>query len=246
MSILLILAFLFFIGSVFGWIMELLFRRFLSENNPDHKWINPGFCIGPYLPLYGSGLCILYLIAGIRPHIDTGSNVIDTVILLLVMAVAMTVIEYFAGIISYKGFHVRLWDYSKEHGNIQGVICPKFSMIWGILGVTYYYFVHSNILDALEWLSHNLAMSFFIGVFYGVFVIDIVYSTRLIHTLKKLAKEYDVIVRYEELKAQIRKAQEEHKIKYRFFLPFRTDASLAEHINEMKASITEQIAKIKR
>lgn len=245
MSLLLILAFLFFIGSLFGWVLELLFRRFISKNNPEGKWINPGFCVGPYLPLYGSGLCILYLMSGIRPYIDLGSPIADTAVLLVAMALAMTAIEYIAGTISYKGFHVRLWNYSKEWGNIQGVICPKFSLAWGLLGVAYYYLVHPNILDALDWLSHNLAMSFFIGVFYGVFVIDLVYSTHLITTLKKLSDEYDVVVRYEELKARIRKSHDERKTKYRFFQPFRSDMSLAQHVQAMKDVFEERRTKRK-
>lgn len=245
MSILLILAFLFFVGSVFGWVLELLFRRFISKNNPERKWINPGFCVGPYLPLYGSGLCVLYLMAGIRPYIDLGSPVLDTIVLLLAMALAMTLIEYIAGLISYKGFHVRLWDYSKEWGNIQGIICPKFSLIWGLLGVAYYYLVHPNILGALDWLSHNLAMSFFIGAFYGVFVIDLVYSTHLLNTLKKLSEENNIVVRVEELKTHIRASHDERKTKYRFFQPFRSDTSLALHVKAMQASHEEQKAKRK-
>lgn len=234
MTILLILAFLFFIGSVFGWVLELFFRRFFSANNPERKWINPGFCTGPYLPLYGSGLCVLYLMAGIRPYINFGNKIIDNVVLLVAMGLAMTVIEYIAGIISYKGFHVRLWDYSDEKGNIQGIICPKFSLAWGLLGVAYYYLIHPNILDALDWLAHNLAMSFFIGLFYGVFIIDIVNSANLITKLRKIADENDVIVRYEELKNQIRAHHEERKLKYNFFHPFRTELSLNEHVQSIK------------
>ncbi len=246
MNILLTLAFLFFLGSVFGWVLELLYRRFLSKNNPEKKWINPGFCVGPYLPLYGSGLCVLYLIAGISDYIRFGSKLADTVVLLLAMATAMTVIEYIAGLISYKGFHVRLWDYTEERGNIQGIICPKFSLFWGILGVVYYYLVHPNILDALDWLSKNLASSFFIGVFYGVFVIDLVYSANLITKLRRLSEEYQVVVHYEELKAKIRSYQADRKSKYRFFQPFRSDGTLAEHIKAMKASIEEQKEKLKK
>lgn len=234
MTILLILAFLFFIGSVFGWVLELFFRRFFSANNPERKWINPGFCTGPYLPLYGSGLCVLYLMAGIRPYINFGNKIIDNVVLLVAMGLAMTVIEYIAGIISYKGFHVRLWDYSDEKGNIQGIICPKFSLAWGLLGVAYFYLIHPNILDALDWLAHNLAMSFFIGLFYGVFIIDIVNSANLITKLRKIADENDVIVRYEELKNQIRAHHEERKLKYNFFHPFRTELSLNEHVQSIK------------
>ena len=56
MNLFLTLAYLFFIGSTLGWVAELLYRRFLSGANPERKWINPGFCVGPYVPLYGSGL----------------------------------------------------------------------------------------------------------------------------------------------------------------------------------------------
>ena len=63
MSILLTLAYLFFIGSILGWVLELLFRNLTHS----HKtWINPGFCTGPYLPIYGFGLCVLYLLASLE------------------------------------------------------------------------------------------------------------------------------------------------------------------------------------
>ena len=246
MNILLILAFLFFVGSLFGWVLELLFRRFFSKNNPEKKWINPGFCVGPYLPLYGSGLCVLYLIAGIRQYINFGNQIIDNIVLLIAMALAMTIIEYIAGVISYYGFHVRLWDYSNEWGNIQGIICPKFSLAWGVLGVAYYYLVHPNILDALNWLSQNLAFSFFIGMFYGVFIIDLVYSANLITKLRKIADEQNIVVRYEELKTRIRAYHDETKSKYHFFKPFSSDSTLAEHIKAMKAALEEKKTKAKQ
>ena len=65
MNMFLTLAYLFFIGSTLGWVAELLYRRFLSGANPERKWINPGFCVGPYVPLYGFGLCILFVLAAI-------------------------------------------------------------------------------------------------------------------------------------------------------------------------------------
>ena len=52
MSFILLLAFLFFMGSLTGWGIELLYRRFVSQK----KWVNPGFLSGPYLPIYGFGL----------------------------------------------------------------------------------------------------------------------------------------------------------------------------------------------
>ena len=41
MSLLLTLAFLFFIGSVLGWVLELLFRNLTQH---PEKLVNPGFC----------------------------------------------------------------------------------------------------------------------------------------------------------------------------------------------------------
>lgn len=70
MNFFLTLAFLFFIGSTIGWGIEVIFRRFFSSANPERKWINPGFLNGPYLPLYGFGLCFLYLLASLEKNIN--------------------------------------------------------------------------------------------------------------------------------------------------------------------------------
>ncbi len=200
MNFFLILAFLFFIGSIMGWIIELFFRRFISKANPEHKWINPGFCTGPYLPLYGAGLCILFLIASLEDLNLISSPFWNKAVLFLAMAIFMTLIEYITGIVCLKTSNVRLWDYSEEWGNINGIICPKFSLIWALCGAAYYFLVHPYIKNALAWLSENLAFSFFIGVFFGVFIIDIAHSAQFISKLRKFAVENDVIVRYEHLK----------------------------------------------
>lgn len=234
MNIFLTFAFLFYIGSTFGWVLELFYRKFFSRNNPQHKWISPGFCIGPYLPLYGTGLCFLYLIAALQEYSPVNEPVIKTILLIIMMILAMTVIEYIAGFISLKYFHVRLWDYSEEFGNIQGIICPKFSFFWGILGSVYYFLVHPYILGALDWLSQNLAFSFVIGMFFGFFIIDSVYSSKIIAKLKKYADENNVVVRYEELKFNIRRFHDEQKLKYHFFRPLRSERNLAEYLRELK------------
>ncbi len=232
MGMFLTLAFLFFIGSVFGWVLELFFRRFLSAANPERKWINPGFCTGPYLPLYGSGLCILYLIAVLEDFDWIADPRWERVVLFLSMAVCMTLIEYIAGILMIRVAKVRLWDYSDQWGNIQGIICPKFSFFWAVLGAAYYFLIHPYILDALQWLAQNLAFSFVIGMFYGVFFIDLAHSVQLTARLKKFAKENGVIIKYENLKAHIRAVQERNAEKIHFFLPFRSEASPLEHLQQ--------------
>ncbi len=246
MNSFLIFAFLFFIGSVVGWLMELFYRRFFSSANPERKWINPGFCTGPYLPLYGSGLCAIYLIAGMEKYSIIENPFWNKTLLFLFMAICMTVIEYIAGLISLKIMKVRLWDYTDEWGNIQGIICPKFSFYWAIIGAIYYYLIHPHILDALEWLSRNLAFSFVIGVFFGVFIIDVTHSAQIVAKLKKYAEENDVFVRYEAIKTDIRKKYDETNKKYNIFHPFRTDIPLEEHLKDLKESFEKMKRKMEK
>ncbi len=239
MNVFLKLAYLFFIGSTLGWVAEVIFRRFFSSANPERKWINPGFCVGPYVPLYGWGLCILYLLAaadGAAVFSGTGGKIL----LIVCMGLCMTAIEYIAGVTSWKVTHVRLWDYSREWGNIQGLICPKFSLVWTAAGAAYYFGVHPYILDALRWLSENLAFSFVIGFFFGVFCIDAVYSAKLLVKLRAFAEEHQIDIKLEALREQIRRSRAAHNEKPRFLFSFRTARPLADHLRESREAWIER------
>ena len=87
MNYFLIFAFLFFIGSCLGWCMELFFRRFISVNNPERVWINPGFLTGPYLPLYGFGLWGMYEVSRLIELMMTDMIYLNILIIFAVMAV---------------------------------------------------------------------------------------------------------------------------------------------------------------
>lgn len=241
MSLFLILAYLFFIGSCLGWLLELIFRRFFSSANPERRWINPGFCTGPYLPLYGSGLCILYLIASLEGRGISAHPALGRAGLFLAMAVCMTVIEYIAGAVSLYLFKVRLWDYRNERGNIQGIICPKFSLIWALLGGLYYFAVHPFILDALAWLSRNLAFSFVIGYFFGVFTIDVCHSAQIMAKMRRFAQDNQVVLRYEHVKAHIRAMHDRNAQKYHFFRPFHSELGLTAHLRELLDTFEKRV-----
>lgn len=231
MGIFLTLAYLFFIGSLLGWVMELLFRNLTC---PQKTWVNPGFCTGPYLPIYGFGLCVLFLLASLERYDLIANPFWNKAALFLAMALCMTLIEFLAGIFCLKFLKVRLWDYSQNRGNIMGIICPLFSFFWAVLGAVYYFLIHPHILDALAWLSRNLAFSFFIGMFFGIFIIDVVHSAQLIAKLKKFAEENTVVLTYEGIKDHIRSAHQRASARYHFFAPFRWDGHpLREYLKEM-------------
>lgn len=115
--------------------------------------------VGPYVPLYGTGLCILYLVSRLSESRQIANPVWNHIAMLVLMAAAMTAIEYIAGILLLKVMNARLWDYSRRWGNVNGLICPLFSAIWAVMGAAYYFFVDPFILRALDWLSRNLPFS---------------------------------------------------------------------------------------
>ena len=241
----LILAFLFFIGCVAGWCLEVVYRRFAPANT-SRKWINPGFLNGPWLPLYGFGLCCLYLLAGLEGtavmrHVTVGNKLI----LFVVMALVMTLLEYIAGLIFIKGMNIKLWDYSNRWGNIQGIICPLFSLIWLAVGALYYFVIDPFVIGWVEWFVSNMSFAFVVGFFFGVFTIDFCHSINLTVKIRKFATDHDVVVRYEKVKESIKESFDKlkngvkdtaNKIpKARFFSPFKSSNSLEQALIEYLA-----------
>ena len=231
----LVIAFLFMVGSLYGWVIELLFRRFISQKNPSRKWINPGFLIGPCLPLYGFGLVALFVISnlpyvGIEEYAD--NRVIQVIITILIMGVMMTVIEYFAGLIFIKGMKIKLWDYSDEPLNIQGIICIRFSVIWTVLAAVYYFFIQKYVIRLVRWFDDNIAFTFFVGMFYGILVIDLCYSFNVVSKVRRFAVENEIVIKYEALKQEIRMETDEIRKKGRFLLALKPERTLVETMKE--------------
>lgn len=240
MNMFLILTFLFAVGGVSGWTLEVFYRRFISQKH----WVNPGFLTGPCLPLYGESLCVLYLLAQLESRIPIENTTLRKAVLFMIMAAAITLLEFAVGIIMIRTTHVRLWDYSDLPGNVLGVICPMYSFFWMVLSAAYYFLIHPHILEALDWLSRNLAFSFGIGFFYGIFVLDFVYSAQLIIKIRRFADEKQIIVRLEELRETIN--YELSQRKPRFFFSLRTDQPFREVMERYRERYEELRRRIKQ
>ena len=228
MNIALVLAFLFYIGSSFGWVLELFFRRIVSK-----KWMNPGFLTGPYLPIYGVGLCMLFLLSLVDMSF-VENPVLQNLVIVIFLGIILTFLEYIAGLIFIKGMNVKLWDYYNMWGNVRGIICPVYTFFWCILGGIYYFLIQVHMIHAVTWLSNNLAFSFVIGFFFGILTIDVAHSINLVFKIKKFAKENDIFVKFEELKTSIREGQEKRKEKINYLFAFKTTKHLADMLIEYK------------
>lgn len=239
------LCILFYFGSICGWIIELFFRRFVSSK----KWINPGFLNGPYLPIYGTGICVLFLISRLI-HFDTSFNIhwfLNDLIIILIMTILMTFIELIAGLIFIKGMNIKLWDYSDRKFNYKGIICPTFSLIWGIIGALFYYLIYGLCEDLLTSIDiTNPYIPLCLGVFYGIFIVDLCISFNLSFKIRKIAKEKQIVIKFEKLKESIRDIELNAKRKFNFLLPFKSALTLKENLENYVLKIKEKRDKKKQ
>lgn len=241
MNLPLAFAFLFAVGAVAGWVLEFFFRNLISHKGPRGKYfINPGFCHGPWLPIYGIGMSFMFLITllvtmNLEPEELTVGISIGVIIVIMIV---MTLIELIGGLFLLKVMNMRLWDYRKEWGNFMGIICPKFTLIWGAIGAVYFLFIYEISWGLLVWLSNNLAFSFFIGLFAGIFAIDMMGAANEASIIKRYGDDHDIVVKYEELKALIQKHELDENNRQRFFVQTRAEnLKLTDAISSLEGAI---------
>lgn len=233
------LVLLFYLGGTLGWILELFYRRFFSAK----KWMNPGFLVGPCLPLYGFGLWGLYGLALI--DLSSVPPVPRVFVRVLIIGVAMTVIEYIAGKIFIVGMHVKLWDYSRKWGNVEGIICPEFSLYWTLLGAVYCYAIHPVFHRIVTWFLDRPALSFFLGAFFGILIIDLFYSFRILSKVRKFAAENHLTVRLQALQKNIAGLYDRRKFKH-FVFTLRENLLAPEILRESVAQLKKKLPRRKK
>lgn len=231
MKTLIIVATLFVIGSLFGYVLEVIYRRIAGK-----KWVNPGFLVGPYLPIYGFGVIVLYGVSNIVLPVPGWADVLIKIVLIGVM---MTLIELVGGLIFVNGMHIKLWDYSDRWGNFKGVICPLFSAIWLAIGSLYFFLLNPILVNAISWISENLIYSFFIGGVVGAMIVDTCYSLDLGLKIKKAAGE--LTIKYEQFKIDILEESQKEGPGKKFF---GTLVSLYKANNSLKEKISEHVNKL--
>lgn len=234
------LCMIFIIGGTLGYVIELFFRRIVHK-----KWINPGFLVGPTLPLYGVGVLALYLLCSID-YSFIENKILRAVFAVFVITATMTAIEYITGLIFIKGLKVKLWDYSDRKGNIQGIICPLFTLFWGLAGAFYYVFVHKHIVNAVNWITVNPVYSFFLGMYFGIMAIDVFYSFHIVTNIRKWAAEHNVVVKFEEFKVAIKTRAERMKEHKPFFLAFRSHNGISNELDDYAGVMSKFMEKNKR
>lgn len=122
---------LFFITSIGGWCIEVILKYIQF-----HRFINRGFLIGPYCPIYGWGvLAITVLVGGLLMRKGT---IVETFFIGLVVC---GVLEYFTSWYMEKRFHARWWDYSQKPMNLHGRVWIGNLILFGVASVLVIWFL---------------------------------------------------------------------------------------------------------
>ena len=169
--------YLFFVYAFLGWVVEVAYHVITVG-----KFINRGFLIGPYCPIYGFGMIfILYLLT---PYM---SNLF--IVFLLSMAIT-TLIELVAGYLMEKFLHKRWWDYSNMPFNFKGYICLRFSIYWG-LGALFVVEIIHPVVDAIYEYMPYIVTEIFVFIMAAMMLTDFIYTVTKILGLNKQLQELD-------------------------------------------------------
>lgn len=238
MEIFITILALFAIGGFGGFVLELFFRRYVSQK----RWVKPGFLAGPFIPLYGFGMAMLYAFDAYIPWASISPwPWLNTVVEIIVLGISLTLIELVAGLIFVKGMKIRLWDYSKQWGNFMGLVCPLFSFFW-LIGAALYVLLLGEPMVAFGGLlaANYLSFTYPLGIFTGVLCIDLGYSLGVVKKLRSAIEDSRVVAHWEKTKVILRDYYKELKEKQSFLLPFvnahdRFREAIAKYLERKKA-----------
>ena len=169
---------LFFIYAILGWIIETTLVSIEKR-----KFVNRGFLIGPYCPIYGfGGLAITILLKNYTK---------DPIVLFLMAVIICGILEYFTSYIMEKIFKARWWDYSAKKYNINGRICLETVVPFGILGCLVMYVLNPITFKYLNMLSNSM-LNIISAICFTIFITDNIVSYNVISSFTKTVKTINV------------------------------------------------------
>lgn len=198
-----LIAIYFFFYSALGWLVESIYCSLAAG-----KIINRGFLTGPICPIYGTGAVVMTLVlAPLKEY---------PILVFIVGLIVCDIVEFATSYIMEKLFHARWWDYSNKWLNIQGRICFRHSMYWGIASVLFIYFVHPNIGEKIFSDMPAKYIYIILAVILVIFAFDLANAVHKAMDIKammdKLKKLKDnITAKYEESSENAAKRRERLK-----------------------------------
>ncbi len=129
----------FFVYSVLGYFLEMIFGLFVSVH-PES-----GVLYGPWTPIYGIASVLIIIISDKLFKNLHMSKIKETIIVFLVITVILTLLECLGGYLIEIIFGFSFWDYSNYKFNIGKYMCLEMALVWGILSIIFIYLVRPHL-----------------------------------------------------------------------------------------------------
>ena len=199
---------LFIIYSFAGWVMETLWVSWCNK-----RLVDRGFLIGPYCPIYGFGALLIVLLL---------SKLSFSPILVFLMTVLVCgALEYFASWIMEKIFKARWWDYSNVKFNLNGRICLKNLIAFGIMGIAVIYVINPNLEIWIEYFLNKDQLRFLAFILWTIFIMDFVVSTIVVYGFRRITEKVNeerIGDNTEQITRMVRKLLSEKSFFHRRFI----------------------------
>lgn len=166
---------LFLIYSFIGWFYEVLLTLVKKK-----KFINRGFLIGPYCPIYGVGS--LFVIFLLNDYLDKPFG------LFILSMVICSIVEYTGSFLLEKIFKTSWWDYSSQKFNINGRICLETMIPFGLGCMLIIYIVNPFFVSILIKIPKVVA-NIIAVILLILFIIDFTVSFQIIWKFKKISDD---------------------------------------------------------
>lgn len=181
------LFWIFIVGCVVGWFVEGVFSLIKWKEFINHSAV----VIGPFNMAYGLGaLMLTALLYKFRDE--------KNIKIFLIGFIGGSILEYIMswGMELVLGFTA--WDYSRKPLNLNGRICVRYSLFWGILGVVWIKYIYQFIAKLLEKMDKNLGKR--LAIFLSIFLVfDIFLTSVAINRARNKEKGIEAKYKYEEV-----------------------------------------------
>ena len=220
---------LYFIYSIIGWFLEVGLAFYEHK-----KFVNRGFLIGPYCPIYGVGCLLLTIL--LSKYINEPG-----VIFAFSIFICAT-LEYLTSYLMEKIFKLRWWDYSNMKFNINGRICLETLIPFGIIGVLVVKYISPFLINTINSMNFNVLVIINI-IILSILITDILISFNVVFNLKNVTRNLNKDST-EDIKKAIYKFIHNNIFMYNRIV--KAFPNMKKIINEQKKRNKDIISKIKK
>lgn len=167
-------------NTIFFIVYDILSSRLGTRSNLQlieyKRFINRGFLIGPYCPIYGWGAVAITFLLYRYSY--------DPLILFFMTLLTCSILEYATSWVMEKLFKARWWDYSKRKFNVDGRVCLGTMIPFGIFGMILTYVTNPLIISGLDKVNPT-TLNIIAIVLLVIYLVDNVISSIVIFGFRK-------------------------------------------------------------